>query len=358
MTRVLIVEPAGNLWGSERALLDLVDAARDLDIAVCCPPGAPLKVELERRRIRTLPWFIAELHRKPRWRRLQAALGVIRACITFRPDVIHLNQSGAYRTALPAASLLNLPVVCHVRIFEDVAYLAERISIPQRLKALIAISGAVETEIRRFPTLRTVPVHRIYDAYTRAAGVVGVKQQASRFACVGRITPIKGQDVLLRALQITSLFEGEVEGLIVGDGEVDYVRLLREMEPAKGPVRVTWTGFLADVAPLLQTCRVLVCSSHREPLGRVIFEAWDAGATPVVFAGAGGAAEVVLASGGGLLYAQQTPESLARTLAEALRMSESERSRLVANGRAWMTKHCAPESYGRALAAVLERAST
>ena len=32
---------------------------------------------------------------------------------------------------------------------------------------------------------------------------------------------------------------------------------------------------------------VLACPSHREPLGRVVFEAWDAGAVPVVFAGAG-----------------------------------------------------------------------
>lgn len=357
MTRVLSVEPAGGLWGSERALLDLVGAARDLEIAVCCPPSSPLQIELERRGIQTLPWFVAELHRKPRWRRLQAALGVVRACTTFRPDVIHLNQSGAYRTALPAAVLLKLPVVCHVRIFEDVAYLAQRALMPRRLKALVAISGAVEAEIKQFSSLRTIPVHLIYDAYAQACGEFGGKQLPGRFACVGRITPIKGQDVLLRALQMTCLFDGEVEALIVGEGEAEYVHMLQEMAPRSGPVRTTWTGFLPEVAPLLRTCCALVCSSHREPLGRVIFEAWDAGAVPVVFAGAGGAAEVVLGSDGGLVYSQQTPESLARALAEALKMGEQERARLVANGRAWMRKNCALEPYGRALAAVLERAS-
>ena len=338
-------------------MLDLIDAACDLEIAVCCPPGSPLQIELGRRGIRTLPWFIAELHRKSRWRRLQAAFGVICACIAFRPDVVHLNQSGAYRIVLPAASLLNLPLVCHVRIFEDAAYLGRQGAISRRLKAMIAISDAVEVEIGRFPALDAVPVHRIYDAYAPASAAAGAERQPGRFACVGRITPIKGQELLVRALQMTDLFEGEVEGLIVGDGEADYVRLLKDMAPATGPVHAIWTGFVADVPPLLRTCRALVCPSHREPLGRVIFEAWDAGATPVVFAGAGGAAEVVRESGGGLIYAEQTPECLAYALVEALRLSDSERALFIANGRTWMTKHCAPEPYGRAVAAVLERVS-
>ena len=102
--RVLIVEPAGELWGSERALLDLIDSAKDLEIAVCCPPSTPLCAELVRRDVRIAPYFVAGLHQKSRWRRAQAALGVIRACMTFRPDVVHLNQSGAYRVALPAAT--------------------------------------------------------------------------------------------------------------------------------------------------------------------------------------------------------------------------------------------------------------
>ena len=356
MTRVLIVEPAGGLWGSERALLDLIEAARDLEIAICCPSDSPLQTELKRRGVRTLPWFVAELHRKSRWHRLQAAFGVICACIAFRPDVIHLNQSGAYRIVLPAAKLLNLPLVCHVRIFEDVAYLARQGHISRQLKAIIAISGAIEAEIAGFPALQAVPVYRIYDAYAIASAAAVVSRPPGQFACVGRITPIKGQDVLLRALQMTDLFEGEVEGLIVGDGEAEYVRLLRDMAPAKGPVRLTWTGFVDDVLPLLRTCRALVCPSHREPLGRVIFEAWNAGATPVVFAGSGGAAEVVRESGGGLVYDEQTAESLAHALDKALRLSDSERAELIANGRAWMTKNCALEPYGRAVATVLERA--
>ena len=122
MTRVLIVEGSGNLWGSERSLLDLLNGMSKLEVAICCPPEMPLNVELKRLHIRTLQYFVFGLHGKSRWHRLWAAIGVLRACLEFRPDVIYLNQSGSYRVVLPAATVLNLPIVGHIRIFEDAAF--------------------------------------------------------------------------------------------------------------------------------------------------------------------------------------------------------------------------------------------
>ena len=104
---------------------------------------------------------------------------------------------------------------------------------------------------------------------------------------------------------------------------------------------------------LLQTCSVLVCPSHSEPLGRVIFEAWDAGAVPVAFSGSGGAAEIVAAANGGILYEEQTPESLAFALRDALELDQEQRARLIRNGRSWMARNCGPETYGEALSTIL-----
>jgi glycosyltransferase involved in cell wall biosynthesis len=359
MVRVLIVEPAGGLWGSERALIDLIESAPDLEIAVCCPPRTPLQAELEKRGVRVLPYFIASLHLKSRSQRLKAALGVLRACLVFRPEVIHVNQSGAYPVALFPATLLGLSIVCHVRIFEDAAYLARQGPALHRLKGLISISGAIEDEIRSFQALSTIPVHRIYDAYAHASAGVRMdsKRAASSIACVGRVVPVKGQEVLLEALTRTDIFPNEVECVIAGVGEDDYVRGLKNIGSSAASVRVQWLGFVREVVPLLQTCRVLACPSHREPLGRVIFEAWDAGAVPVVYAGAGGSAEIVSAARGGILYEEQTPECLARALAAAIGLHDCEVDRLVENGRAWMATHCGREPYGRAITAVLAEAA-
>jgi len=121
--------------------------------------------------------------------------------------------------------------------------------------------------------------------------------------------------------------------------------------------RIKWSGFVQHVGPLLRSCATLACPSHREPLGRVILEAWDAGAVPVVYAGAGGSAEIVSAADGGIVYEDQTPECLARALSAAIRLNDREAERFVENGRVWMAAHCSPESCGRAFSAVLAGAS-
>jgi glycosyltransferase involved in cell wall biosynthesis len=357
MIRTLIVEPAGGLWGSERALLDLIEAVPHLEIAVCCPPQTRLEAELKKRGVRVLPHFIAGLHQKPRLRRLEAAVGVLRACLSFRPDVIHLNQSGAYRVTLPAATLLGLPVIGHVRIFEDAAYLARQNPDPRRLKGLIAISRAIEEEILSFPSL-SVPVHQIYDAYDAAPPEegTGIERVRGRIACVGRVVPIKNQELLLEALTLMQACSSEVECLIVGDGAADYVGRLQKRATREGSVRVEWLGFADEITQLLRTCQVLVCPSHREPLGRVVLEAWDAGAVPVVFSGSGGAAEIVAAANGGILYDEQRPESLAAALHDAMSLDQSRVEELVDNGRSWMARNCNLRKAGDAVSKVLSEA--
>ena len=358
MTRVLVIEASGNLWGSERSLLDLLRGRPNLQVAICCPSETPLMGELEKLRIRTLPYYVYGLHEKSKWQRLRAAMGVLRACLEFRPDVIHLNQSGSYKVILPAATLLNLPIVAHIRIFEDVAYLARQSPSPRRLRGMIAISLAVEAEIRRFKTLEPIPLHRIYDAYTSWPRLPSSAEKTlHRVACVGRLVRIKGQDVLINALGFLNDFEGGVECLMVGEGEEAFVQELKQIASNVNVASsIQWLGFVSDIMPQLRTCSVLACPSHREPLGRVIFEAWDAGAVPVVFAGSGGAAEIVAAAEGGIIYDRQEPETLARALQEALELDHEQRTRFVNNGRSWMAKNCDPESYGDTVSRILTNA--
>jgi glycosyltransferase involved in cell wall biosynthesis len=357
MTRALVIEGAGNLRGSERALIDFVDGSPELDLAVCCPPETPLCRELEKRHIRQLPYFVFSLHQKPRLRRLQAAIGVVRACLEFRPDVIHLNQGGAYKVTLPAAKLLNLPIVAHVRIFEEVAYLARQTPDPRCLRGLIAISEAVEAEIRRFPALAAIPLHRLYDAYKQgspATADLAEGRVMHRLVCAGRVEPMKGQDLLVSALGL--LENGCMECLVVGDGDPGFMDGLRRAAVAVPSIQ--WLGLVDDILPLLRTCSVLAFPSHRETLGRVILESWDAGAIPVVFAGSGGAAEIVAAADGGILYDEQTPQSLAMALRKALELDSERRDKLVHNGRLWMSTNCNSEAYGKTISTILSNAAS
>lgn len=84
----------------------------------------------------------------------------------------------------------------------------------------------------------------------------------------------------------------------------------------------------------------------------MIFEAWDAGVVPVAFSGSGGAAEIIAAAQGGILYSEQTPRSLASALKNALELKVDQKARLVNNGRAWMAANCSPANYGKALSRI------
>jgi hypothetical protein len=89
----------------------------------------------------------------------------------------------------------------------------------------------------------------------------------------------------------------------------------------------------------------------------VIFEAWDAHVVPVVFAGSGGAAEVVTAAQGGILYDEQTPEILAKALREALELDREQAAQLVNNGRLWMAEQCDTKAYGEKISKILRSAT-
>jgi glycosyltransferase involved in cell wall biosynthesis len=351
--RVLIIESSGNLWGSERALLDLIDNLKDCEIAVCCPPDVPLIDALNRRDVRVLPYLIADLHLKSRWARLGAALAVLRACLRFRPSLIYLNQAGVFKVCMPAANLLGLPICAHVRIFDDVDYLARQSPAPHRLAAIIAISEAIDQAIAAQPALASISRHRLYDAYAPSAPKPSALRRQARVACVGRIAPVKGQDLLIAALESAPEAALGEEYIVAGGGNAEMTaRLEARSRKLSRPVR--WVGVLNDVEALLMTCGVLVCPSRREPLGRVIFEAWDAGSVPVVFASSGGAAEIVSASGGGIVVPVETPQALAAGLAKAVALTPSEVATMVEGGRAWMAANVAPEAYGADVSALFK----
>jgi glycosyltransferase involved in cell wall biosynthesis len=90
---------------------------------------------------------------------------------------------------------------------------------------------------------------------------------------VGRVVPGKGFDVLLQAFDRAALPAARL--VIVGDG-----RELPRLRKLAGP-RVHFAGFRGDAKQCFQAFDLFVSPSRREPFGRVIIEALDAG-TPVV----------------------------------------------------------------------------
>ena len=329
------------MYGSERALLDLLPPLRTTwDVAICCPEG-PFAVATARMGALVFPSFTGLLHEKGKGAWLRAALNLRKVIKALAPDLIHVNQAGATRITFLAAGH-KIPVVAHVRIYEDFAYLRAR-RLDERVRAVVCVSGSMKEEASR--TIRPEKLFRLYDPYQRSFRDEERTPSANLVLCVGRLAKIKGQDLLLDALANLRSRGREVTCRFLGGDATGgiYMEELRSRTGARGlEGQVEWLGVAQDVFPELARAQAVVVPSEREPLGRVIFEAWDAGTVPIVWRGSGGAAEAILASEGGILFEERTTASLADSIMRALELPDRERDSLVQKGRSWLEANCSP----------------
>lgn len=132
---------------------------------------------------------------------------------------------------------------------------------------------------------------------------------------VGRIEPLKGIDILLRA---TSQLDGPFRLLVVGGDQRDNERLLylRELVDELGLAgRVTFVPALLHeaLADYYNAADVCVVPSYYESFGMVALEAMACG-VPVIASAVGGLPETVRDGESGLLVSDNTPEAFAGRL--------------------------------------------
>ena len=206
------------------------------------------------------------------------------------------------------------------------------------------------------------PVVRLYpyvdpDDYTRPnrAAVaatserLGIAPTDDVALLVGRMDPIKGQDLAIAAfaeiadgypdlrlvLVGNGSFSGSSAGLGLSKSEVWRAHLQEMTRRAGLESRVLFTGHLpqADLDCLYERCRFTILPSVREGFGLVAVESWLHG-RPVIVTERAGIAELVRDGGNGLLFDPDEPGALARKM-RTLLDDRSGRllARLVRNGR-------------------------
>jgi glycosyltransferase involved in cell wall biosynthesis len=348
---LLIIDPGLKLWGSERALLSTLDSvAANVDrVVLMAPPQSELLTAVEDKGLTLLARPIANLHRRPAPARLGFIWSVFAACLRHGIERIHLNQAGPARLVNIVAQRLGIPLVVHVRLRDDIARCA---GLKASARAPITLIFVSEGMLDLYPgdaqsahkTLLTA-----YDPYPIGDGPPpATAGEDTPFICVGRLAAQKGQDRLIKAIGLGRRQGLELKTRLLGADvhQGAYEGELRDLAKAEGVADlVNFGGFVADVAPLMARSRFLILPSDYETLGRVIFEAWDAGLMPICAADSGGAAEVTAASGGGLIYEPNTPAGICAAMAQALRLSEDERLDKVTKGREWAKLNLSVEAY-------------
>jgi glycosyltransferase involved in cell wall biosynthesis len=151
---------------------------------------------------------------------------------------------------------------------------------------------------------------------------------APRLAIVGRLIPIKGHEVLLRALASVRDALPGVTLEVAGDGPLDGELRAAVRRLGLEDV-VTFSGRVSPIAPVLERAQVVVVPSFGEGFGMVALEAMERG-RPVVASAVGGLPEIVDDGVTGLLVAPGDAEALASAV------------------RAVARDHSCAKAYGRA----------
>lgn len=355
--RVLIIDPGMKLWGSERALLATIPSLAQAHetIVLMAPSGAEIWTQPEARFATPHPAPIFNLHRSGAFAKLKAAAAIFWACRRHNISKVYLNQAGLCRIVHVITRALSLPLAIHVRLVEDIPRCARLRAAPTVPVDLVFVSDDMRMKYQREgdQNLRAVTA---YDPYVLAPVSAAPEGRSKSFVCVGRISEHKGQATLIEALSFLNSSGLTVEADILGAANPSdpFSDLLKDQIAARGiQARVNFLGYRRDVADLMRSYRFSVIPSRYESLGRVVMEAWDAGALPICSRDSGGAAEIVTKSGGGLLYDGHDPTALAAAMQTALAMPEADRLARVQHGRNWVVANMSLERYRDALEGVL-----
>lgn len=213
----------------------------------------------------------------------------------------------------------------------------------RRFDAVVAVSAPLVEHLaaRGVPRARIHAIRNAWAPGPRAAATpatraeVGVPEGAFHVGWVGRLSPEKGADVLVRALlQLTDL---PVAVSFVGDG-AERARLEAMASRSGVAERIRWHGLVSDAERLYPTFDAFVLCSHTEGTPMVLFEAMHAG-TPIVTTRVGGVPDVVADTA--VLVAPNDPAALAAAIRRVHDEPDDARARAAA------ASHRLRERFGR-----------
>ena len=365
----LFVDQSGEIGGAELSMLDILIGRQSCEQVALLADGpfakrlqdANIDVDVASLSIRVSKrsGLIAQLQAGPR------ILSVARriAGQAKKHNVLIANTQKAAVIAALGARLGKRPMIWHLHDMLD----AEHFSSANR-RAVIALtnrwgqhvisnSKATDQAYRRaggrlpstvvYNGIDPTPFDAVSaDATTKIRQDLGIEEGVFLAGVFGRLTPWKGQHVLLDALERDGI--DNVQMLCVGDAlftdeDRRYAEGLRD-RAAKGPLkgRVHFLGHRDDVPALMRACDTVVhTSSSPEPFGRVIVEGMLAN-KPVIATNAGGAREILEDGETGLLVRPGDPRALHEAI-KSLRSQPSDAQAMAQAGRERAERHFSVE---------------
>jgi glycosyltransferase involved in cell wall biosynthesis len=370
----MLCHPSAELYGSDRMALEAVigiigDGAK---VTVVVPVDGPLRAELEsagaKVLIRDVPVLRKSAMRPTGFVKLLIDLvrRVPRMAAVFRevkPDLVYVNTIVQPWWVI-GAKCFRKKVVVHVREAEvDPPKVVRRTLLFPLVLAdsVIANSRFTAQQIHSdcpSVTDRTRVIYNGKDWSLYESPHVDSGDGSFRVLYLGRLSPRKGTDVVIRAVTMLRAQGRDVRLKLAGavfPGYEWYESELRQLAASSGLDEeiVSFSGFVARPHELFATADLLVVPSRAEPFGTVAAEGL-AGGVPVIVSDVQGLVEIVRDGVEGLVVPPDDPEVLAVKIASMIDDPEM-RAALAIAGKKSVKERFSREQYRADVAAEVSR---
>jgi glycosyltransferase involved in cell wall biosynthesis len=265
-----------------------------------------------------------------------------------RPTIVHTHLIHADLLALPAAAARRVPVRITTKHgfneFRENWFVAAADRAAARFAhRQIAISRGLATylsDTQGYPADTFTVVHYGIDPGSEPTP----PPAPTRLVAVGRLIPIKGFDLLLRAFAIARRELPDLTLELAGTGPLE-----QELRSA-APEGVTFLGLVSPIEPCYERNAIVVVPSRGEGFGLVALEA-AARARPAIVADVGGLPEIVEDGRTGVVVPPEDVDALATAIVQ-LAVNPARIAELGAAARRRAATQFSEESVAEGVAAV------
>ena len=235
-------------------------------------------------------------------------------------DAVHTHDDRPIIYGAPAARLAGVPHVIHTRHGRS-SQLTQRQQLLVRLASrmtdrFVCVSNdAAVLSVRQGISRRRI--RTIWNGIDLERFTYAAPRNGGPVVAVARLSPEKGIENLIRAIEIAARECPSIRAEIAGDGPC--LPGLIELRQRLGLTdRICFLGQVQDVPSLLQRAGLFVLPSLSEGISLTLLEAMASG-VPVVATAVGGNPEVVQPNVTGLLVPAADPASLAAAIVQVMR---------------------------------------
>ncbi len=320
MTKVLHLQKVAGISGSEAHLLSLLPRLRERgwDVRMLMlhehEPGAwDFARALEARGV---PLDVIPLRRDVDPVAFVRLAGYL---ARHRPDILHTHLVHADAYGLMAGTLARVPVRFSTKhgfneFREGRTFALGDRTIASLAHVHIAISRGLARYLSETEGFGEETFEIVHYGITPNGEPEPYAGTVPRLLCVGRLIPIKGHIVLLRAFAAARREIPDLELEIAGRGPLEPAlrALARELGVADA---VCFLGYVAPIQEAIERAAIVVVPSMGEGFGMVALEAMER-ARPVIAASIGGLGELVLHGETGILVDPGEAEPLRAAIVE------------------------------------------